>query len=70
LAEIVANSIKEAGEDLKLLCPLAGSYYNDDIKDYTIATNWSKTHLTREEMEVLRDYIDSVPVNEDGDSTH
>ena len=22
--------------------------------------------MTREEMEVLRDYIDSVPVNEDG----
>lgn len=44
LAKIMANSLKEVGEDLKLKCPLAGSYWNDDLKDYTIDTNWSKTH--------------------------
>lgn len=44
IAQMMANSLKEVGEDLKLKCPLAGSYWNDDLKDYTIATNWSKTH--------------------------
>ncbi len=44
IAEMMASSLKEVGEDLKLICPLAGSYWNDDLKDYTIATNWSKTH--------------------------
>lgn len=44
IAEMMSSSLKEVGEDLGLLCPLAGSYYNDDLKDYTIATNWSKTH--------------------------
>jgi len=44
VAQIQADSLREVGEELKLLCPLAGSYWNDDDKDYTIATNWSKTH--------------------------
>ncbi len=44
IAEMMASSLKEVGQDLKLRCPLAGSYWNDDLKDYTIATNWSKTH--------------------------
>ena len=44
LAKIMANSLVEVGEDLGLKCPLAGSYYNDDIKDYTIASNWAYTH--------------------------
>lgn len=44
IAKMKANSLKEVGEDLGLLCPLAGSYWNDDTKDYTIDTNWSKTH--------------------------
>lgn len=44
IAEMMATSLKDIGENLKLKCPLAGSYWNDDIKDYTIATNWSKTH--------------------------
>lgn len=43
-AKIVADSIRIAGEDLKLKCPLAGSYWNDDLEDYTIATNWAYTH--------------------------
>lgn len=44
IAKMKADSLREVGEDLKLNCPLAGSYWNDDDKDYTIATNWSKTH--------------------------
>jgi len=44
IAKMQADSLREVGEDLKLHCPLAGSYWNDDDKDYTIATNWSKTH--------------------------
>jgi DNA polymerase-1 len=44
IAEIVSQSLVETGNDLGLLCPMAGSYYNEDLKDYTIATNWSKTH--------------------------
>jgi DNA polymerase-1 len=44
IAELMAQSLKTVGEDLKLNCPLAGSYYNDDIKDYTIATSWAYTH--------------------------
>lgn len=44
IAKMQANSLKEVGEELKLKCPLAGSYWNDDLNDYTIHTNWSKTH--------------------------
>lgn len=44
VARLMADSLREAGEDLKLKCPLAGSYWNDDLKDYTIGTNWSVTH--------------------------
>ncbi len=44
IAEMMAKSLSTVGSELKLNCPLAGSYWNDDDKDYTIATNWSKTH--------------------------
>jgi DNA polymerase I len=44
IAKMQADSLEEVGRDLNLLCPLAGSYYNDDVKDYTIDVNWSKTH--------------------------
>jgi DNA polymerase I len=44
IARMQADSLREVGEELKLLCPLAGSYWNDDAKDYTIDVNWSKTH--------------------------
>ena len=44
IAKMKADSLREVGEELKLKCPLAGSYWNDDTKDYTIDTNWSKTH--------------------------
>jgi DNA polymerase-1 len=44
IAEIKANAIKAAGEYYKLRCPMAGSYYNEDIKDYTIGTDWFQTH--------------------------
>lgn len=44
IARMQADSLREVGEELKLKCPLAGSYWNDDLNDYTIHTNWSKTH--------------------------
>ncbi len=44
IAKMQADSLREVGEELNLNCPLAGSYWNDDLNDYTIATNWSKTH--------------------------
>ena len=44
IADIQAGSLKIVGEELKLRCPLAGSYWNDDHKDYTIGVNWYQTH--------------------------
>lgn len=44
IAKVQADSLREVGEELGLKCPLAGSYYNDDHKDYTIGTNWYQTH--------------------------
>jgi DNA polymerase-1 len=44
IANMMADSLREVGEELKLHCPLAGSFYNKKAKDYTIDTNWSKTH--------------------------
>jgi DNA polymerase-1 len=44
IAKTQADSLRLVGEELKLRCPLAGSYWNDDLNDYTISTNWSKTH--------------------------
>jgi len=44
VAQIKADAIKEAGEFYKLKCPMAGSYWNEDNKDYTIGTNWYQTH--------------------------
>ncbi len=44
IAKLQADSLRIVGEELKLKCPLAGSYWNDDVKDYTIATNWAYTH--------------------------
>lgn len=44
IAKMQANSLREVGEELKLKCPLAGSYWNDDHKDYTIGSNWRITH--------------------------
>lgn len=44
VAKIKADAIREAGEQLKLKCPLAGSYVNDDTKRNTIGTNWYATH--------------------------
>ena len=44
IADLMAQSLKDVGSDLNLKCPLAGSYWNDDHKDYTIDTNWSRTH--------------------------
>jgi DNA polymerase-1 len=44
IAKMQAESLREVGEELKLNCPLAGSYWNKKAKDYTIDLNWSKTH--------------------------
>lgn len=44
VAEYESRSLREVGEELSLRCPLQGSYYNDDVKDFTIGTNWSVTH--------------------------
>lgn len=44
IAEMMSSSLCDTGTELRLNCPLAGSYWNDDLKDYTIDTNWSKTH--------------------------
>jgi DNA polymerase-1 len=44
VAKMQAESLRLVGEELNLKCPLAGSYWNDDLNDYTISTNWSKTH--------------------------
>ena len=43
-ASVMAKSLETVGERLGLRCPLAGSYWNDDYKDYTIGTNWAVTH--------------------------
>lgn len=44
IAEIQADSLRIVGEELKLKCPLAGSYWNDDHKEYTIGRDWYQTH--------------------------
>jgi DNA polymerase-1 len=44
VAKIQADSLRIVGEELGLKCPLAGSYWNDDHKDYTIGVNWYQTH--------------------------
>jgi DNA polymerase I len=42
IARCQHQALVEVGEELKLNCPLAGSYQNDN--DYTIGTNWRVTH--------------------------
>ena len=44
IAKTVTDCIEEVGVELGCRCPLTGSYYNDDIRDYTIGTNWYQTH--------------------------
>lgn len=44
VAKLQSDSLREVGEDLGLRCPLAGSYWNDDLDDYTIGTSWAVTH--------------------------
>lgn len=44
IAEAQCLALREVGEELGLRCPLAGSYWNENNKDYTIATNWKNTH--------------------------
>jgi DNA polymerase I len=42
IAKVQANSLREVGQELKLRCPMEGTFMNDD--DYTIGPNWSFTH--------------------------
>lgn len=44
VAKLQAESLHKVGEELQLKCPLAGSYFNEDKRDYTVGTNWSVTH--------------------------
>ena len=44
IAKMMTSSLEEAGKELNLNCPLAGSYWNEDHKDYTIGVNWYHTH--------------------------
>jgi DNA polymerase I len=46
IAEIQCNALREVGEELKLNCPLAGSYGDDPNKPntWTIGRNWKTTH--------------------------
>ena len=44
VGKLQCSALEEAGIELGLKCPLAGSYWNDDKKDYTIGTNWYTTH--------------------------
>lgn len=44
IAVVQAAALAEAGRELKLRCPMQGSYWSDDRNDYTIGTNWSVTH--------------------------
>lgn len=44
IGEVEQETIKEVGIELGLKCPLAASFYNEDIKDYTVGTNWSVVH--------------------------
>lgn len=44
VGKMMAESLVQVGKDLKLKCPLAGSIWNDDLRDYTIGLNWSRTH--------------------------
>jgi len=44
VAQLVSDAITQAGEDLGLRCPLAGSYYNDKRKEMTFGRNWWETH--------------------------
>jgi DNA polymerase I len=42
--QIVSDSIAWAGEELKLHCPMKGSFYDEDHQRYTIGSCWYTTH--------------------------
>jgi DNA polymerase-1 len=44
VAQVQCDALRYVGEELKLNCPLAGSYWNDDHHEHTIGTNWYRTH--------------------------
>jgi hypothetical protein len=43
IAQVQADSIRQAGEDLELNCPMAGSILNAH-EQVAIGTNWRETH--------------------------
>lgn len=43
-AQIMSDSLVSVSKELNLNCPMAGSFYNEDCKDYTIGVNWQQTH--------------------------
>lgn len=44
VAKTQAACLSEAGVLLELKCPITGSYYSEDNKDYTIGIDWQQTH--------------------------
>jgi DNA polymerase I-like protein with 3'-5' exonuclease and polymerase domains len=44
IANEQADSLRWVGEQFGLRCPLAGSFWNEDTKKYTIGKNWKVTH--------------------------
>jgi DNA polymerase-1 len=44
VAETLSGSLRKVGKILGLRCPLEGSFYNEDNRDYTIGTTWYDTH--------------------------
>ena len=44
IGQAQCDALRKVGEELKLNCPLAGSFYNKKKKDFTIGTNWRVTH--------------------------
>lgn len=44
IGQAQCDALRKVGEELKLNCPLAGSFYNKKKQDYTIGTNWRVTH--------------------------
>lgn len=44
LADYQCKALVETGTELNLRSPLAGSYWNDDHKDFTFGANWYQTH--------------------------
>lgn len=44
VGNLLSDAIRQAGEEFNLRCPLAGSFWDPDHKDYTMGVNWAQTH--------------------------